>query len=76
MRVPHIYSLTNKAGTHVKTEDVVAFVSSMFSFQTACNVFLLNEIIVFTATKWLSVCADNKLRRGGGAALLILLGFQ
>lgn len=24
---------------HVKTVDAVAFVSSMFSFQTACNVF-------------------------------------
>lgn len=65
----------NASQLHVKTKDVVAFVSSMFLFQTVCTVFI-NEIIVFTGTKWLSVCADNKLRGGEKAALLILLGFQ
>lgn len=65
----------NASQLHVETKEAVAFVSSMFLFQTVCSVFI-NEIIVFTGTKWLSVCADNKLRGGEKAALLILLGFQ
>lgn len=43
MHVLHISSLTNKAGDasqlHGKTKEVVAFVSSVFLFQTVGSVF-------------------------------------